>query len=39
MTCVAKGGRADFNGSVQIGDTVLFIDDLDIYIYIDIYIE
>ena len=30
MTCVAKGGPADYNGSVQIGDTLLFIDDLDV---------
>ncbi len=30
VTCLAKGGPADQAGSVQIGDTLVFVDDLDI---------
>ncbi len=30
VTCLAKGGPADQAGSVQIGDTLVFVDDLDV---------
>ena len=30
VTCLAKGGPADRNGAVQIGDTIVSVDDLDV---------
>jgi len=30
VTCLAKGGPAEANGAVQIGDSVIYVDDLDV---------
>ena len=30
MTCLAKGGPAEAQGAVQIGDSVIYVDDLDV---------